>query len=62
MQNDSPTSMKPLEPIPTTLRVSCDLLHPGVWMGQKVRVGLSVYVFSASGLKDHIWTCNVIKP
>lgn len=62
MQNDRPTSMKPLEPIPTTLRVSCDLLHPEVWMGQKVRVGLTVYVFSASGLKDHIWTCNVNKP
>ncbi len=51
--------MKPLEPIPTTLRVRCDLLYPGVWIGQKARAGLTVYVFSSSGLKDHVWTCNV---
>lgn len=50
--------MKPLEPIPITLRESFDLLHPGVWIGQKVRLGLSVYVCCASGLKDHIWACN----
>ena len=51
--------MKPLEPSPTTLRVSWDMLHPGVCIGQKVRVGLSVYVSSASGLKDQIWTCKL---
>lgn len=48
-----------MQPHPTTLRVSCDLLHSGVWVGQKVRVGLSVYAFSSSGLKDHVCICKI---
>lgn len=54
--------MKPLEPIPSTLRVSSDLLHTGVCVAQKARVGVRLYAFSSSGLNNHTWACNVNNP